>query len=128
MQKPFDVWNERKKSLEYSKATVYAHEREIWWCSLGVNVGVETDGKNADFERPVIVVRVYNLDALLILPITSKKSANRFHYHANTKTHGSVWVKLTQARVVSSKRLLRKIDVMSIEDFQRMRVAFGEFL
>jgi hypothetical protein len=58
MFKDFDEWNEEKKNFEkYSPESLIFHEREIWWCSLGVNLGDEQDGKNNLFERPVLVVR-----------------------------------------------------------------------
>src|SRR3977135_3027575 len=32
-------------------------EREIWWRSVGVNVGHEMDGKNQFYNLPVLIVR-----------------------------------------------------------------------
>src|SRR3989442_15305958 len=60
---------------------VFFNEREVWWCSLGANVGYEQNGKNADFGRPVLVVKKFNLDVLWAMPITSKKKDNHFHHH-----------------------------------------------
>ena len=37
--KDFDRWNEQKKKLHDGEREVLFHEREIWWCSLGVNIG-----------------------------------------------------------------------------------------
>ena len=34
--------------------SVYFRERQIWWASVGQNIGVESNGKNANFERPVL--------------------------------------------------------------------------
>lgn len=127
MPKPFDAWNEKMKALDATHPRVFAHQREIWWCSLGVNIGVETDGKNKDFERPVVIMRVYNLDAVLVLPITSKKGDNRFHFRSETKSRGQLWIKLTQARVVSVKRLTRKVDVIHEDAFIVLQKRFREF-
>ncbi len=68
MNKNFDAWNSRKKIINRNNTIVYAHPKEIWWCSLGVNIGAETDGKNEDFERPVIVMKVYNKETMVVLP------------------------------------------------------------
>ena len=45
--KEFDKWNELKKKLHNSEKPkkFYFREREIWWCSLGLNIGFEEDGK-----------------------------------------------------------------------------------
>ena len=39
MQKSFDEWNVEKKTLErINEETIPFHEREIWWCSIGINL------------------------------------------------------------------------------------------
>jgi len=32
----------------------------IWRCSLGVNLGVEADGKEEHFRRPVLILKAFN--------------------------------------------------------------------
>ena len=118
--KNFDVWNTVKKGIETEGRILYARPREIWWCSIGVNIGAEVDGKHVNFERPVIVMKVYNTETLIILPLTSKPQRNRFH-HEITLEVKKVWVALTQCRVISSKRLLRKMFVVSEDVFQNLK-------
>ncbi|MDO8659868.1 MAG: type II toxin-antitoxin system PemK/MazF family toxin [Candidatus Parcubacteria bacterium] len=133
MQKDFDKWNNLKKTFEKEERELFAHPREIWWCSLGINLGAEIDGKNDSFERPVLVMNVYSRETMFVLPITSKERNDKFHHKIfvkikNIKTgeyeEKSVWVKLTQARVISNKRLLRKVDLISIDDFNRIMKVF----
>ena len=69
MYKDFDKWNKNKKELENASIKKYVHPKEIWWCSLGVNIGAEIDGKNENFERPIIVMKVYNKETMVILPL-----------------------------------------------------------
>ncbi|MEM6429496.1 MAG: hypothetical protein AAF708_09680 [Deinococcota bacterium] len=38
----FDTWNDYKKQLDTRKDAPRFNEREIWWCSLGANVGFDT--------------------------------------------------------------------------------------
>ncbi|OGG60369.1 hypothetical protein A3C86_00185 [Candidatus Kaiserbacteria bacterium RIFCSPHIGHO2_02_FULL_49_16] len=99
----------------------------MWWCALGVNIGAEIDGKNDNFERPVLVLRVYNKDTLLVLPITSKEKKDVFHYAMVVKV-GTVWVKLTQARVISNYRLLRKVDIVPERQFEKVQLAFKKYI
>jgi len=116
MEKDFDEWNRNKKGLERAPIKKYVHPKEIWWCSLGVNLGAEIDGKNENFERPVIVMKVYNKETMIILPITTKPKDDQFHHKIQT-VGKTVWVKMTQMRVISSKRLLRKVDILDEASF-----------
>ncbi len=61
-KKEFDLWNSKKKLFNGKPLSkhFYFHEREVWWCGIGINIGVEIDGKNSDFERPVLVVKKFN--------------------------------------------------------------------
>jgi mRNA interferase MazF len=127
VQKDFNSWNEEKKRVDSRKNLAYGYPREVWWCSLGVNVGAETDGKNINYERPVLVMRVYNKETLLVLPITSKEKKDIFHVPINVRV-GTVWVKLTQVRVISNRRLLRKVDTIPEREFAKVREAFKGFV
>jgi mRNA interferase MazF len=55
--KDFDGWTVKKKEINAAFVPVYVHEREVWFCLLGVNVGSEQDGKHELYERPVLVLR-----------------------------------------------------------------------
>lgn len=108
MHKNFDEWNEKKKKINEQTPTSFARIRDIWWCSLGLNVGSEEDGKNELFERPVLVIKKFNKEILRILPLTSKAKDDQHHFkivYANR--NGSVI--LSQLKTISSKRLSRKL-------------------
>lgn len=94
----------------------FFREREVWWCSLGVNVDVETDGKNEYFERPVLILKIFSKSFLWVLPITSKIKNDRFHFKF-IENGINYCVILTQIRSISSKRLLRKIFTISEIEF-----------
>jgi len=133
--KDHDTWNGVKKKIDQKERVVYAHPREVWWCSLGVNVGTEVDGKNHTFERPVLVLKVYNKQSMLVLPITSKEKNDMYHVSvsiqnntASEKTLATVYIKLTQSRVISNKRLLRKVDVIAKDDFAQILEAYKNHL
>jgi mRNA interferase MazF len=125
MIKKFDEWNTLKKSLEYDERhnPNYFHEREIWWASLGLNIGHEEDGKNINYERPVLVIRKFNKKALWIVPPTSKEKIDKTHYHQLVEridTQKDSVVILSQLKLVSSKRLLRKLGYISQHDFEQI--------
>ncbi len=80
MQKDFNTWNKKKKVLDDNKIkySFFYHEREIWWTSIGLNIGVETDGKNDSFERPVLIIKKFNKDMFWGIPLTSHKKEGIF--------------------------------------------------
>ena len=78
MNKDFKKWHDKKTHLHDKGSRVFFHEREVWWCTLGVNVGVETDGKHASFERPALVVKKFNADMFWGLPLTSRERSGKF--------------------------------------------------
>jgi hypothetical protein len=69
---------------------------------LGQKLKSRFNGKNENFERPVIVMKVYNKETLLVLPITSKQKDDAFH-HKITTDQKIVWVKLTHRELSAIK-------------------------
>lgn len=127
MEKDFDKWNSIKKITESKLDNFGIHEREIWWTSLGVNIGVETDGKNNDFERPVLIIRKFNRQMVWVLPTTLQSKDEKFH-EKFILGDSEYFVAITQLRTVSTKRFLRKIGMMSKEDFKKVKQRIIEFL
>ncbi len=60
--KDFHGWHMLKQNLDNRQGASIPtiKEREIWWCSIGVNVGDEEDGHNELYNRPVLIVRKFN--------------------------------------------------------------------
>jgi mRNA interferase MazF len=116
MEKEYDKWNQLKKSLSIKKSSIFFHEREIWYCSLGKNIGYEEDGKNELFERPVLIIRKFNNEIFLAIPLTSSKKDNNYYYQykLNNKTYAGI---LSQIRLLDSRRLSRKIGMIKEVDF-----------
>ena len=127
MKKDFDKWNSVKKITESKLDNFGIHEREIWWTSFGVNIGVETDGKNNDFERPALIIRKFNRQMVWVLPTTLQAKDEKFHekFVLGDKEY---FVAITQMSTVSTKRFLRKIGMMSKGDFIKVKQRIIEFL
>ena len=99
-------------------------EGEVWWCSIGENVGVEINGKNNDFSRPVLVFRKLNKHSFLAIPLT-------------TQCHDSIWYTkfefknkvqfavLSQIRVMSVSRLNRKMGMLPESDYELVKGNFA---
>jgi mRNA interferase MazF len=121
--KDFDSWNEKKKALNTRELSddFFALEGEIWWASLGVNIGKEIDGKNSDFERPVLILLAIDYDALWTLPVTStlKEDDKRF-YEVEFGGKRSA-VLLHQIRYASANRLSKLMGRISEDELACIR-------
>ena len=117
-KKDFDLWNEKKKDVnsKLRPDNLYFHEREVWWCSVGVNVGVEIDGKNNNFERPVLIIKKFNRKMFWGVPLTTK-FCNESYIINFKHDKGSSFANLAQLRMFSSKRILRKLTTLSDKNF-----------
>ena len=122
MDKDFDKWNEIKKATNAFSMLegFYYRAREVWWCSIGLNVGVETDGKRINFERPVLIVRKFNEDMFWGVPLTAKARHGPFYQKIRHQS-GVSWAMLSQLRTFSSKRLLRKVEMISESQFREVQ-------
>jgi len=75
-KKDFAGWNTLKQNLDnrQNASVPTIEEREIWWCSIGINVGDEEDGHNALYNRPVLVVRKFNTRIFWGVAMTTQRS------------------------------------------------------
>lgn len=99
---------------------IYFKERQIWWASLGANIGFEQDGKHQRFERPVLILKKFNRHVLWALPLTSRKKLGKYYYQLEYEGRQYAII-LTQLKLISSKRLLRKIRIFPKDEFTRVR-------
>ena len=129
MQKDFDTWNNVKKEVDARelRSDFFYHQREVWWCAIGLNVDVETDGKQVNFERPVLVMQKFNKEMFWGVPLTSRERTGKF-YEKISHDKGVAWAMLTQMKTFSSKRLLRKIGMIPEEDFATIQKRICELL
>lgn len=109
MSKNYSQWHELKQAVNDRPPIQSYHEREVWWCSIGENVGYEEDGKNELFERPILVVKKFNGELFLGVSLTTKRRDNKYYHPIKIgELPGSVMV--SQLRVLSSRRLSRRLE------------------
>lgn len=122
MKKDFDKWNEKKKELHSRAEAPFFHEREIWWCSLGVNIGFEQDGSdNEYYHRPVLVLKGLSRQTCLVIPLTTSKSKHPLRPSIGIVEDKEAHVLLSQMRVIDTKRLVRKIGYLDKKVFENIR-------
>jgi mRNA interferase MazF len=126
-----------KRFLEWIgiKAELDAHdfkpplvsEGDLWWCSIGENVGIETSGKGHRFTRPVIVLKKFGRLAFFGIPTTTKERAGSWYFHFTHKGIRETAL-LSQARMFSYKRLDRKMGSLDETDFANAKQALLRLL
>ncbi len=116
----FKRWYKLKIKIQFIDREIYYRDREIWWASLGANIGFEQNGKNYYFERPVLVLRKFNKDIFWSLLLTTKIKKGKYYMKLNCSNPKSVLI-LSQLRLISSKRLIRKIRVLPKKEFNEVR-------
>ncbi len=127
MQKDFRKWSELKQKINERKNLPTFKQREVWWCSLGVNIGCEEDGKNELFNRPILVIKKFNNSLLLAIPLSTKIKNSKYYHpiHLSGKDGSAL---LSQIRVLESKRLTHKIGTIANEQFEKVRKSVKEMI
>lgn len=122
MRKDFDIWNGHKKEID-QRPRLFFHEREIWWCQLGVNVGFEQDGKGKKFARPVLVFKKFNKEVFWALPLSTKIKKSRFYAEFLLDDQIPRVAIVSQLRLMDARRLIDKFGVVKEEDYRRIQKA-----
>ena len=115
--KDFDIWNEQKKYINEQSEDKFYHPRDIWWCRLGVNVGYEQDGKDKEFERPVLVLKSFGPNICLVIPLTTSPKKHFYRIAIGLVDEKEASVIISQLKVVDTKRFVDKIEVLNKETF-----------
>jgi mRNA-degrading endonuclease toxin of MazEF toxin-antitoxin module len=114
MDKDFNEWNELKKKIN-SRNPIYVSERDIWFCSVGLNVGSEQSGKHELFERPVLVIKKVTANTFIGVPLTSNKKKGSWYVEIASTNSSAI---ISQIKLFDTRRLARKIGVISVEEFE----------
>jgi mRNA interferase MazF len=106
--KDFDGWAELKPRIHNQDKKLVFKERDIWWCSIGCNVGDEVDGKNNQFNRPVLIIKKFNHNIFYGLPMTTKIKNNPYYVQV-TFQRKTVCALSSHMRLLDKKRLSTRL-------------------
>ena len=116
----YDAWNNKKKALWVATPKVLFKEADIWWCSVGLNLGNESMGKGEAFSRPVLVLRKLSHESCIVLPLTTKPKIGT--WYAQITLHNEPrWVMLHQIRMMHIKRFQRRLSALNQDDFSHVK-------
>jgi len=117
MEKDFNRWNELKKKIDV-RNPIYVSERDVWFCSVGLNVGSEQSGKHELFERPVLVIKKITAN-------TFNKKKGSWYVEIESTNSSAI---ISQIKLFDTRRLARKIKVISMEEFEIIKDKLKKFI
>lgn len=123
MKKDFTEWHGEKTKVHQAENRVFFHEREIWWCRIGLNVGYEQDGKGDNFARPVIIFKKFNNEVCWIIPLSTKIKKGKFYVPIDLGDKMERVAIISQLRLIDAKRLYQKINVLSNANYKKVQDA-----
>ena len=120
MSKRFISWILEKIIIDKINKETLINEHEVYWCSLGENIGFEQNGKGEYFLRPVLILKKFNNNIFWGIPLSTKNKDNKYYVRVLLKDiEQSAMV--SQLRLLDTKRLYQFIGYISKEDFVKIR-------
>lgn len=128
MFKNFNQWNQLKIELHQDNKNHLFFK--IWNIVFGdVNVGSEQDGKGEYFRRPVLILKKFNQNIFLGIPLTSvNKNNNKHYFKFSFKKNKTSYAILSQVRLFDKKRLLQKVGGVSFDIFEQIKNKLKELI
>ena len=121
--KDFDGWNDYQKIIQGAHHEVYFQERDMWWCSVGVNIGHEQDGHHEQYVRSVLILRGFSQQSFWGVPISTKLKPANPYYLAFEIPSGQYSALISQMRFLDAKRLIRRLYTMPQIVFSEIQLA-----
>ena len=123
MVKQYLKWYGLKAELNNREFLGNFSEREIWWSCVGVNIGMEQDGKHGLFERLVLILRKFGMFTFLGIPLSTTCHSGSYYYPISVNNVDGALL-LNQARVLSSQRLQRRMGRIIKSEFNSVSQAY----
>ena len=125
--KKLQDWFRVKEKLRNKNRVTGIKTGEVWWCGVGENVGVEINGKNATFERPVLVIKKLTRYAFVGIPLTTKNKTGSWYVHFRFHNKDQCAV-LSQIKMMSVNRLYRRMGQIDDADMSAIKHGLRLFL
>ncbi len=123
--KQFLEWIGLKERLHnISDKPPLVSQGDIWWASIGENVGSEVNGKSTLFSRPVIIFKKLAHGFYFVIPTTTKIREGTWYVKFRQRERDMVAC-LHQARAIDYRRLSSKLGTLDDEDYSRIKSGFS---
>lgn len=123
--KEFARWIGLKEKLHFgTHRPPLVSEGDIWWASVGENVGSEINGKSGLFSRPVIILKKLAHGFYFVVPTTTRDRQGTWYVPFRQRDREMVAC-LHQARAIDYRRLSSRLGTLDDSDLDRVRNGFG---
>lgn len=103
MKQKFDNWNTLKQKID-KKEIINFKQGEIYFMSVGQNVGYEVYGKKELYLRPVLVYKKISKQTFIGIPLSSKEKNGTYFFTFRYTPKTTSTALLNQIRVFDIKR------------------------
>ncbi len=104
MEKNFNEWNALKQKLDIKINNLNFKERDIWWCSIGININL-----------------------FFGIPLTTKIKENKFYHKIKFKNNEQCAM-LSQLKIFESKRMRSRMGDLPHGQFNEIRKKLAEII
>ena len=130
--KDFDNWNELKKKIDADIKIIepdrFPKEGEVWMSALGKNIGFEQNGSGDNFSRPILIIKKFNNHMFWAVPLSTKQKKFDFYYNFTDPNKNKVSVILAQLKLISIKRLNRKLYDLQADQLKEIKARLRDFM
>lgn len=124
--KDFNRWNKKKIQIDGFVEFQHPKEGEIWWCSIGVNIGSEVYGKGTDYTRPVLVINAEGSESFIGIPLTSNIKSRKYACIIKTDDGVLHTALIYQIRSFDKRRLTERKYILSKEEYSKIKKYFNK--
>jgi UDP-N-acetylbacillosamine transaminase len=128
MNNKFNNWNKLKQNIHQKDIKINIKERNVYFISMGQNVGTESYGKGELFLRPVIVYKKISHNSFVGIPLTSKIKDGSYYFTFNRKNGKKNTAMLNQMKTFDSKRVVSFNGTISKNVYRDLKSQLATFL
>jgi mRNA-degrading endonuclease toxin of MazEF toxin-antitoxin module len=126
--KKYDEWNVIKQKIDLKTTKiVIPKQREVYWASIGENIGNEQNGKGDIFSRPVLIIKRFSKSMFFGVPLSTQIKKGTFFYNFTFLDKPSNAL-VVQGRLFDTKRLENRIGMIEKDDFTNIKQSLKELL
>ena len=124
----YDTWNNLKKQLDSKEKIITFYQGNIYFMSIGMNIGHESYGKDNLFLRPVLVYKKLTNTTFLGIPLTSKEKIGSYFFQFSYKKNKKSTAMFHQMRVFDIRRTEYLSGKINKNTYQNLETKVNEFM
>ncbi len=123
----FDKWSNIKQLIDNKNYLFNFNERDIYFVSMGKNIGYEVYGKGDEFLRPVIVFKKFNNNSFLAIPLSSKEKKGYYYFPVHFKNRTNTAL-ISQIKIIDAKRIKYKLATLGRGEFKKLKQVVSKMI